>query len=66
MTTPTALTPTAAAEILGIAPNSLRAAGRSGEGITLGGRIIHPAIVGCRQSWPAAPILAWAEGRETE
>lgn len=57
-----ALTPTAAAEILGIAPNTLRAA--AAEGITLGGRVVRPVIIGRRQSWPAAPIMAWAEGRD--
>ncbi|MFZ2563492.1 MAG: hypothetical protein WAX28_14555 [Corynebacterium variabile] len=57
------LSPDALAKLLGVSGNTVRTAGR-GDGLTLGGRTIHPVIIGCRQSWPAAPIMAWLEGRD--
>lgn len=64
--TPSTLTTVGAAKLLGVSPTSLRNAGNSAEGITLGGRVVRPVIIGTRQNWPAAPILAWLEGREAE
>lgn len=59
------LSPDALAALLGVSGNTVRTAGR-GDGMNLGGRIIRPVIIGTRQSWPAAPILAWLEGRDED
>ena len=59
------LSPDALAALLGVSGNTVRTAGRNG-GLNLGGRIIRPVIIGTRQSWPSAPIMAWLEGREAE
>ncbi|MGP5269784.1 hypothetical protein ACTXK0_05155 [Corynebacterium variabile] len=57
------LSPDALAALLGVSGNTVRTAGR-GDGLTIGGRVVRPVIIGTRQSWPAAPIMAWLEGRE--